>query len=554
MTAPLVTAPMQTGPRAPVRPAADLLHEARARERAACIPEAAASYEAAIAAAELAGEQAVLAEALRRLAVLRHRRGESHDARALCRRSQAVARRAGNSVLAGEALNTLGGIDLETDAVGDARPSFLRALALGGHSRELRARVEQNLGILANIQGDFDEALARYGRSLEAYRASNDEHGCAIAYHNLGMASADLQQFDEAERYFRQSYEIAERASDLHLQGLCLVNHADVHLLRGRYEDARRNAETALAIFDQLDARSDKADAYRVIGMVFRETGRTALAEARLRSAIELAMSAGAVLNGAEASRELALLYQSMGRNQEALTLLNDAHRLFSRLNARVDLVHVDGKLAELEATYLAVVREWVQSIESSDPYTFGHCERVGRHAVAVARALGLDEHAQTTVRLGAYLHDLGKVRVPHEILSKPGPLTRDEFEVVQMHPIWGIELLAGVEFPWDLKPIIRWHHERFDGTGYPDRLRGNEIPLSAQVVGIADVYDALTTARPYRPAFSRAAALAEIAGSRGLWSGAVYAAFLASLAQPHASQAGAAANQARPVRLRLTA
>jgi len=554
MTAPLVTAPMQTGPRAPVRPAADLLHEARARERAACIPEAAALYEAAIAAAEPAGEHAALAEALRRLAVLRHRRGESDDARALCRRSQAVARRAGNSVLAGEAVNTLGGIDLETDAVVDARQNFLRALELGGQSRELRARVEQNLGILANIQGDFDEALARYGRSLEAYRASNDEHGCAIAYHNLGMASADLQQFDEAERYFRQSYEIAERASDLHLQGLCLVNHADVHLLRERYEDARRNAETALAMFDQLDARSDKADAYRVLGMVFRETGRPALAEARLRSAIELAMSAGAVLNGAEASRELALLYQSMGRNQEALTLLNDAHRLFSRLNARVDLVHVDGKLAELEATYLAVVREWGQSIESSDPYTFGHCERVGRHAVAVARALGLDEHAQTTVRLGAYLHDLGKVRVPHEILSKPGPLTRDEFEVVQMHPIWGIELLAGVEFPWDLKPIIRWHHERFDGTGYPDRLRGNEIPLSAQVVGIADVYDALTTARPYRPAFSHAAALAEIAGSRGLWSGAVYAAFVASLAQPHASQAGAAANQAHPVRLRLTA
>src|SRR2546426_10537220 len=143
MTATLVTAPMQTGPRAPVRPAADLLHDARARERAARIPEAAASYEAAIAAAELAGEQAVLAEALRRLAVLRHRRGESAEARELCRRSQAVARRAGNSVLAGEALNTLGGIDLETGAVGDARQNFPRAPELGGQSPETRARAGQ---------------------------------------------------------------------------------------------------------------------------------------------------------------------------------------------------------------------------------------------------------------------------------------------------------------------------------------------------------------------------------------------------------------------------
>jgi len=523
--------------RSAARPAADLLHEARARERAACIPEAVAAYEATIAMAEIAGEQAVLAEALRRLAVVRHRRAESVGARELCLRSHAVARRAGNGVLAGEALNTLGGIDLETDAIADARQNFLLALELGGQSRALRARVEQNLGVLANIQGDFDEAQARYRGSLEAYRAANDEHGCAIAYHNLGMVSADLQQLDEAEGYFRQSHEIAQRAGDVHLQGLCLVNHADVHVLRERYTDAQGKAEAALAIFDQLDALSDKSEAYRILGVVYRETGRAALAESRLRSAIEMAGRAGSGLNKAEASRELALLYQAMGRNQDALTLLNTAHRLFGRLQARVDLVHVASKVAELEATYLAVVREWGQSIESSDSYTFGHCERVARRSVAVARALRMDEHAQTTVRLGAYLHDLGKVRVPHEILSKPGPLTRDEFEVVQMHPIWGIELIAGVEFPWDLKPIIRWHHERYDGTGYPDRLRGNEIPLSAQVVGIADVYDALTTTRPYRPAFSPAAALAEIERCCGLWSDHVYRAFLSSLAQPQDSE-----------------
>src|SRR5260370_32610023 len=227
-----------------------------------------------------------------------------------------------------------------------------------------------------------------------------------------------------------------------------------------------------------------------------------------------------------------------MSRNQDALTLLNAAHRLFGRLDARVALLHVDGKMAELETTYLAVVREWGQSIESSDTYTFGHCERVARAGVAVARALGMDEHTQTTVRIGAYLHDLGKVRVPHEILNKPGPLTRAEFEVVQMHPIWGIELLAAVEFPWDLKPIIRYHHERYDGTGYPDRLRGDAIPLSAQVVGIVDVFDALTTTRPYPHASSPRAALAQIKASRGLWSEAVFQAFLTSLAEARARAA----------------
>ncbi len=530
------------------RPARDLLIEARALERAVCMAGAAASYEAAIAAAEAAGERVVLSEALRRFAIIRHHRGESAEAREMCRRSHAVARAAGSDLLAAEAFNTLGGIGLETDGGAEVREHFLRALELGGESRPLRARVEQNLGILANIQGDLDEALTRYGHSLEAYRASDDEHGCAIAYHNLGMASYDRREFDAAERYFRQSYEIAQRAGDAYLEGLCLVNHAKVHVARERYEDARGNAEAALAVFDRVGVESAKADAYRVLGMVYRETGRHALAESRLRSAIDLAVAAGSALNEAEASRELAILYQAMGRNQEALKLLNAARRLFRRLDARVDLVYVEGKEAELETTYLAVVREWGQSIESADTYTFGHCERVARRAVAVAEAMGMDEHAQTTVRVGAYLHDVGKVRVPHEILNKPDKLTPDEFEVVQMHPVWGIELLAAVEFPWDIKPIIRWHHERHDGSGYPDRLRGDEIPVSAQIVGIADVYDALTTTRPYRPALSLERALAEMDRCRGWWSDAVRVAFRRSLAEPRTLDLILPLKQPRPV------
>ncbi len=515
------------------RRATDLLHEARGRERAGCIPEAVECYEATIATAERDGERTVLTEALRRLAVLRHHRGDSAKARELCRRSYEVAREIGNDLLAGEALNTSGGIDMMTGSPEDAEMSFLQALELGGSSSELHARVEQNLGILANIQGELDEALLRYGQSLEAYRQSGNEHGCAIAYNNLGMVSADRGLLDEADRYFTESRAIAERAGDVHLQGLTLVNQAEVHVARQRYEEARGEAEVALALFDQLGARGGKSEAYRVIGTVYREMGRWALAESRLCSAVELAVAAGSVLSEAEASRELALLYQAMGRNQEALTLLNVAYRLFRRLDARRDLVHVGGKVAELEGTYLAVVREWGQSIESSDSYTYGHCERVAGNAAAVARALGLDGQEQTAVRLGAYLHDVGKVRVPHEILNKPGPLTHEELETVQMHPIWGVELLARVEFPWDIKPIIRWHHERCDGTGYPDRLRGDEIPVSAQIVGIVDVYDALTTSRAYHPALLPGEALEEITRLRGRWSDQVFEAFLRAVAAP---------------------
>ncbi len=515
---------------------ADLLQQAREQELAGSLADAIVQYETAIAHAELTGEAALLAEALRRLAVVRHRRGEGEAASALCERSLAVATDAGNAVLGAEALNTLAGFEFETGAIEHARQRFYRALELGGSSPALRGRIEQNLGILANIQGGHTEALAHYQQSLFAFQRSGDERGCAIAYHNLGMVSADQAKWEEADEYFRRCLEITAAVGDVHLTGLGLLNRSEVHLARQRYGDAQSDAEAALRIFDRLGTRLDKADAYKVIGRVYRETGRLALAEARLTAAIELAVNTDSVLSEAEASRELALLYQVMGRNQEALRFLGAAHRLFGRLDARLDLVDVARRVQRLEETYLAVVRDWGQSIESADSYTFGHCERVARYALAVAQALGMDEAQQTTIRIGAYLHDLGKVRVPHEILNKAGPLSREEFEVIKLHPVWGVELLATVDFPWDIKPIIRWHHEKYDGTGYPDRLRGDEIPLAAQVICIADVYDALTTTRSYRAAMRPAEAAAQMHESRHWWRPDVYEAFRRAVSETAAA------------------
>jgi putative nucleotidyltransferase with HDIG domain len=506
--------------------AATLLQQAREQELAGSLGEAMNGYEAAIAEAEASGEVKLRSEAQRRLAVVRHRRGERDAAITLCEQSLAVATDIGDTVLAGEALNTLAGFDFESGAMDKARARFYHALELGGSSPELRGRIEQNLGILANIRGDHAEALAHYQQSLYAFQRTGDDHGCAIAYHNLGMVSADRARWDEADEYFRRSLEITAAVGDVHLTGLGLLNRSEVQLARQRYADAKADAEAALRIFDRLGARLDKADAYKVIGRVYRETGQLALAEARLTAAIELAVGTQSVLSEAEASRELALLYQAMGRNQDALRLLSAAHRLFGRLDARLDLVDVSGRVQRLEDTYLAVVRDWGQSIESADSYTFGHCERVANYALAVAEALGMEEGQRTTVRIGAYLHDVGKVRVPHEILNKPGPLSAEEFEIIKLHPLWGAELLAGVDFPWDIKPIIRWHHEKYDGTGYPDRLRGEEIPLAAQIICIVDVYDALTTTRSYRAALGPAAAAAQMNESRNWWRPDVYEAF----------------------------
>ncbi|HZO20021.1 MAG TPA: HD domain-containing phosphohydrolase [Gemmatimonadaceae bacterium] len=520
------TAPAAFGPRRPVA----FLSEAREHERAGRVPEAIRCYESAINGADPTVDGAALAEALRRLGVVRRRRHEYDQAIELCHRSYEVAIAHNDGVLAAEALNGIALVHIERGEWAQARQQLDRALDLGAASGELVGRIEQNLGIMANIHGDLAAAMAHYRRSLEAFRRSRDERGCAIAYHNLGMLSADQRLWDEAEAYYRASLEVAESTGDVHLRGHILLNRTEVHLARSRFEYARQDAEEALRIFDSLGMAGGKSSAYRFLGMVYRETGRPALAEARLRSAVRLSSDVGAALDEAEASRELALLYQGLGRSQEALRLLNASHRLFRRLDARVDLVDVKAKVGHLESVYLEIVREWGRSIESSDTYTHGHSERVATYAAALAAAMGLDETEMQTIRVGAYLHDLGKVRIPHEILNKPGRLTNDEFEEMKRHPEYGIELLASVEFPWEIRPIIRSHHEKLDGSGYPDRLRGDEIPLTAQLICIVDVYDALTTTRSYRGAMEHQAAVEEMIRSERWWRRDVMSGFKESV------------------------
>ena len=521
--------------RAPVyRPGAslpDLLADAREHELRGRLTEAIAGYRAVIDAADSRTDARLLAEALRRLGNIHRRRHQLDVAADLTQRSFEVSLGANEPSLVGEALNALAMVHFARGDWERARQELERALAVAGdNDAALRARVEQNLGTMANAEGNLDAALAHYERSLEAFRAAGDGRGLAIAYHNIGMNKADRELWTEADVFFRASLELAESSGDVNLRGLTLLNRTEVHVARQEYDAGKHSAEAALRIFDQLGAREQKADAYKFLGILYRETGRPQLAEARLKTALDIAGEIGAVLSQAEATRELAVLFGQMGRNQETLKLLNTAHRLFGRLNARRDLVDVVAKTAHLEGIYLEVVRQWGSSIESSDTYTFGHSSRVADYAVAIATAFGLAESDLTAVRVGAHLHDVGKIRVPHEILNKADRLTEDEFEVIKQHPVYGVELLASVDFPWDVKPIVRWHHEKIDGSGYPDGLRGDEIPLTAQIIGIADVYDALTTARSYRAPLPREKALAELHRCRHWWWPEVYEAFLASV------------------------
>jgi putative two-component system response regulator len=150
-------------------------------------------------------------------------------------------------------------------------------------------------------------------------------------------------------------------------------------------------------------------------------------------------------------------------------------------------------------------------TIDARDPYTDGHCERLSKLAVALGGALGLSKEELSALDRGGYLHDIGKIGIPDSVLLKPTRLTPDEFELIKQHTIIGDRLCGELRSLRLVRQIVRHHHEALDGTGYPDGLRGEDVPLLAQIVGIVDLYDAVTSSRPYRDALPPEHAYAEL-------------------------------------------
>ncbi|MDD3699878.1 MAG: HD-GYP domain-containing protein, partial [Atribacterota bacterium] len=165
---------------------------------------------------------------------------------------------------------------------------------------------------------------------------------------------------------------------------------------------------------------------------------------------------------------------------------------------------------------YDTTIEGWAQALELRDRETEGHTRRVADLTVKLAQALGVKSEDLIHIRRGALLHDIGKMGIPDRILLKPGPLTPEEWEIMKKHPVYAWELLSPIKYLRPALDIPYYHHERWDGTGYPRGLKGEEIPLSARIFAVVDVWDALTSDRPYRPAWSQEKALQYIKEQSG--------------------------------------
>jgi putative nucleotidyltransferase with HDIG domain len=202
------------------------------------------------------------------------------------------------------------------------------------------------------------------------------------------------------------------------------------------------------------------------------------------------------------ASRDVTLPLPPGGSSREVETLTET----FQALMASVAQAE-----AETQAAYTGAIRALATALDARDPYTAGHSDRVSVLSVAIGRSLGLPPDDLEVLRLGALLHDIGKIGVPDEVLRKPGSLTAAEFDVIKQHPVLGARILRAVPFLSPHLPIVELHHERPDGRGYPKGLRGDDIPLAARIVHVADAYDAMTSARAYRAARPGGDALREL-------------------------------------------
>jgi putative nucleotidyltransferase with HDIG domain len=381
-------------------------------------------------------------------------------------------------------------------------------MAVAAGDERLSAMIDQNLGVIASMRGDVGLALRHHNASVAKYRSLGMRRELGRQLSNVGLAFMGLEQWDDAEAAYREAVDIARAGGDVWARLMVSINRVALLIARRDFGSADAACEAVLAEAGALQETRLLAEAYKLSGVIARETQRLDEAETLLARAYEQAIAREDLLLAAETSREQAELYLVLGRNRETLRALSASHSLFTRLKARHELADVALRLRRLEQRFEVLVRQWAQSIESKDVYTLGHCERVADYACAIATDMGFDETTLFWFRVGALLHDVGKIVVPVEILNKNGPLTPDERAIMERHPVAGVELLRDVEFPWDVIPMIRGHHERWDGHGYPDRLAGDAIPLAARMLCVADVFDALTTDRPYRKAYSTDEAL----------------------------------------------
>jgi HD-GYP domain-containing protein (c-di-GMP phosphodiesterase class II)/Tfp pilus assembly protein PilF len=470
-----------------------------------------AQYESALLQANERGDFPRAADLLRAIGRLHFERGDYRRARELFGQSLTQAQVIGNAAQMGAALNGLAVVEQFLGNSSEAEEHYREAgrLAELAGDRKLAGLVQQNLGALATIRGAYDAALEYNRSALAAFRMLNDEMASARVLNNIGMLHVDLAQLGHAELSYRSALTLAERNGDAGLRVKIQINRAELALARQDFEAAHEFCDEAFREYTRLGSESGLSETYKVYGNLYRETGNMPLAATHFTLALKLAQACEDRVLEAECERERALLDMQEGRHRDALAALNRAHRLFQELRASREVADIERKLERVERMYLRVAEMLETEVSISfDSLAVEQYQRVSRYASQLASAVGFGGRDLTWLRIGAFLYDIGKRSIPPEVINKPGPLDAQEWEIMKGHVLHSVQVVADLDPPWDMEAMVRHHHEHWDGSGYPDSLAGDHIPLTARILCIADAFTALTSRRPYRAQYTPAEAL----------------------------------------------
>ncbi len=451
------------------------------------------------------------AEVFLEIGQLLAKQGELDRALGHLHRALGLYRRLSNSQGICKSLRNLGVIYIELGEFDDAETSYKEAIqiALVDDQYILYADLNNNLGAIRNMKGDWEGALESYSLAKEVYEREREVRKAAYTINNIGITFLEQEQYDRALKNFVMAVKTAESIKDASLCLILSINLTDLYLKRGEIEEAKRYCANADKYLESEKLRNSQlVETRKLAGQIAMREGRLDEAGRFFDEAYSISDELGLQYQQAEVLHEKGRLYFQADAHLEALQALERAIHIFSQLQATGRIEKTETLIGSIEELYLKIFESMAHKVDQKDHYTKGHSDRVAQLALVIARELNLSDGEVKEVVGGALLHDIGKLDIADEIIKKEGKLTAEEYAEIKTHPDRGVQRLSGVTFPWNIEPLIRYHHERFDGGGYPSGLTGESIPLGARIICVCDVFDALTSERPYRAAFPAERAL----------------------------------------------
>ena len=416
-------------------------------------------------------------------------------------------------------LNCIGVIFRKRNNLERAEEYYLKALRIREETGDLSglAKSYNNMGNLVKEKGDLENALDYHNRSLKLKEELGNKRGISVSYSNIGTIHLELEEYIPALEYYKNALSIVEELEDEEgISNNCnLIGH--VMILLGKHEKALEYLERSLQIATRIGTRIYESDCYQELSNLYKAMGDYERAFLFFKKYSSLTQE---IFNekSAETIARLQIRYETEQKEKEAELYylrnvelrreINDRKLVENQLVAQEQLLEervkdrtfeLQQSMEKLKKSVEGTIQTLSKIIESKDPYTSGHQLRVAELARLIAIEMGFNEERLEAIYMISLVHDIGKISIPQEILSRPGKLSELEQEIVRTHPQIGYDILSNVEFPWPVADVILQHQELYDGSGYPNGLKGNDIMIEARIIAVADVIESMTSHRPYR-------------------------------------------------------